>query len=234
MIMRISLRTERQAVALRAALAASLFIVASAGFCDTAVSLTGPVTPSEISGFAGTPFTLGMPEGTHGVNGLWSVERNDKPCYIASMTEDVNVSSGDSGVIKDLCGGNATSSEMRAQFGDIKFSRHTFVRALRVCMNNANDRVKGFQLRGREIDGNGNVTDLPPRHASLSGSSGMSVLADLNAPNDERLNCEDWKNWVECPAGQIATALTAHFGPGSDPRSVIGIALHCRLVSKGG
>ncbi|MEO6564327.1 MAG: hypothetical protein ABIN99_15000, partial [Nitrosospira sp.] len=86
MIMRIFLRTDRQAIALLAALAASLFIVASPGFCDTAVSLTGPVTPSEISGFAGTPFTLGMPEGTHGVNGLWSVERNDKPCYIASTT----------------------------------------------------------------------------------------------------------------------------------------------------
>ncbi|MEO8767499.1 MAG: hypothetical protein ABI363_04050 [Nitrosospira sp.] len=232
--MRTPVRTNRQAIALRAALASSLFVFASPVFCDTVVSLTGPVTPSEISGFAGTPFTLGAPEGSHGVNGLWSVEHNDKPCYIASMTEDVNVSGSDSDAIKDLCRSKATSSEMKAQFGDIKFARHTFVRALRVCMNNAKDQMKGFQIRGRGIDSNGNVTDLPSRHASLSGSSGMSVLADLNAPNDERLNCEDWKKWVECPKGQIATALTAHFGPGPDPRSVTGIALQCRLVSKGG
>ena len=225
------LRVSRQAIVLRGALAASLFVVALPVYSDAAVSLTGPITPSEVSGFAGTPFTLGLPDGTHGVYGLMSAERDDKPCYIASMTEDVNDSSGDSGAIKNLCGENATSSEMRMQFGDIKFARRTFVRALRVCMNNDNNRVQGFQIRGRGIDANGNVIDLPPRHASLAGS-GMSELADLNAPSDERLHCDVWKKWVECPQGQIATAVTAHFGPGSSPRSLTGLALECRSVSK--
>lgn len=225
------LRVSRQAIVLRGALAASLFAVAWPVYSDAVVLLTGPITPSEVSGFAGTPFMLGLPDGTHGVYGLTSAERDDKPCYIASMTEDVNDASGDSGAINNLCGEKATSSEMRMQFGDIKFARRTFVRALRVCMNNDNNRVQGFQIRGRGIDANGNVIDLPPRHASFVGSA-LSELADLNAPNDERLHCEVWKKWVECPQGQIATAVTAHFGPGSTPRSLTGLALECRSVSK--
>jgi hypothetical protein len=200
---------------------------------DTAVSLTSAVTQSEISGFSGTSFTVGSPKSTHGLNGLWSVERSDKPCYVASMTEDINNSSDDSGELKDLCGAKATSSEIKAQFGEIKFDDRTFIRAVRVCMNKDNDRVKGFQIRGRKIDSNGNVINLPARYPDSSGSSGLDALVDLNAPNDQRPNCDGWKKWAECPEeGQIATALIAHFGPGSNPRSLTGIALQCRLVSK--
>ena len=224
-------KTRRQPIALRAVLAVSFFAVASPVFCDTPMLLTDPVTSSEISGFARTPFTLGAPEGTYGVNGVLSMERDHKPCHIASMTEDINDYRSDSSAIKNLCGENATGNRISAGFGEIKFARHTFVRALRVCMNNDNNRVKGFQIRGRVIDANGNVTDLPPRHASLAL---MSELTDLNAPNDQRLNCDNWEKWVECPESQIVTALTAHFGPGAEPRSVTGIALQCRLVSKGG
>jgi hypothetical protein len=226
--------TRRSALAVRAALAVSLLAISAPVISDATVSLTGTVTPTEISGFAGTAFTLGDPEGTRAVYGLWSVERNDKPCHIATMTENVNDSGDESGAIKSLCGANPTSSEMKVQFGEIKFAKRTFVRALRVCMNNDNTRVKGLQIRGREIDDNGNVSDLPARYPDSALASGLSALVDLNAPNDERPNCKDWKKWAECPEGHIATAAAAHFGAGSNPRSVIGIALQCRLVSKGG
>jgi hypothetical protein len=201
-------------------------------FSENKVLLTGPVTPTEISGFAGTLFTLGMPQSMHGVYGLWSVERNDKPCYIATMTEDVNNFNDDSGAIKDLCGANPTSNEMKVQFGDVRFDQRTFVRALRVCMNKDDTRVKGFQIRGSKIDNKGNVSELPADYPDSSASSGMSALVDLNAPSALRLNCETWKKWVECEQGQIATAVTAHFGAGSEPRSVTGIGLQCREVSK--
>lgn len=221
-----------QAIALRAALAASLFTVAPPVFSEGEALLIGAVTPTEVSGFAGTSFTLGMPQGAHGVYGLWSVERNDKPCYIASMTQDVNKLTDDSGAIKDLCGANPTSKEMKVQFGDVKFAKRTFVRALRVCMNGDNTRVKGFQIRGSGIGDDGKVSDLPARYPDSSASSGMSALVDLNAPSDLRPNCDSWKKWVECPEGRIATAITAHFGPGSNPRSLTGIALQCRMVSE--
>jgi hypothetical protein len=227
-------RTHRQASALRAALVASLFTIAPPVFSENAVLLIGPVTPTEISGVAGTSFTLGMPQGAHGVYGLWSVERNDKPCYVAAMTEDVNKYRDDSSAIKNLCGANPTSNEMKVEFGNVEFAQRTFVRALRVCMNNDNTGVKGLQIRGGEIDGNGNVSDLPAKYAESSDSSslsGKSMLADLNAPIGLRRNCDDWKKWVECPQGRIATAITAHFGPESDPASLTGITLQCRMVS---
>ncbi|HEU4854064.1 MAG TPA: hypothetical protein VFS89_02115 [Nitrosospira sp.] len=109
-------------IAVRLAFAVSLLAMASPVISDMAVSLTGTVTPTGISGFAGTPFTLGIPDGIRAVYGIWSVERNDKPCYVATMTEDVNDSKDDSGAIKSLCGGDPTSSEMKVQFGEIKFA----------------------------------------------------------------------------------------------------------------
>lgn len=210
-----------------------LLVLTTPVFSDTRLSLTGSVTPTGISGFGGTPFTVGHPESTQAVYGVWSVERNDKPCYVGALTEDINNSKDITGEIKSLCGNNPTSNEMKVQFGGIKFAEHTFVRALRVCMNRDNTRVKGLQVRGRKIDENGNVSDLPARYPDSSSSSGLTPLVDLNAPSDQRPNCDGWKKWVECPKNQIATAITAHFSAGSNPRSVTGIALQCRTVSKG-
>ena len=100
---------------------------------------------------------------------------------------------------------------MKVQFGGIKFAERTFVRALRVCMNKDNTCIKGLQIRGRKIDENGNVSDLPARYPDSSSSSGLTPLVDLNAPSDQRPNCDGWKKWVECSQNQIATAITAHF-----------------------
>lgn len=216
-------------------LAGTLLVLSSPVFSDTPVSLVGVVSPTEISGFAGTKFKIGNSEGTRALYGVWSVERNNKPCYIASMTENVNNSDDDHGALKDLCGAKAKSSEMKAQFGDAGFAKRTFVRALRVCTNNDGTRVKGLQIRGRKIDTNGNVSDLPTRYPDSSGSSGLSALVDLNAPSDDRPNCNgNWKKWAQCPEGQIATALYAHFSAGSKPRNLTGIALLCRAVSSDG
>lgn len=244
--------SHRQVVALRAALAFSLFAISPPLLSQTAIEsvlqtgsvtavlLIGAVTPTEVSGVAGASFTLGLPEGMHGVYGLRSVERNDKPCFIATMTEDVNNYDDDSSAIKNLCGANVTGNEMKVEFGDVEYAQRTFVRALRVCMDSVNKLVKGFQIRGSEIDGNGNVSDLRAKHSDPSAASdssslsGKSALADLNAPIGLRRNCDSWKKWVECPQGRIATAITAHFGPESNPDSLTGIALQCRVVSKAG
>ncbi|SFU53850.1 hypothetical protein [Nitrosospira multiformis] len=104
------------------------------------------------------------------------MERNDKPCYVGALTENVNNSKDITGEIKSLCGNNPTSKEMKVQFGGIKFAERTFVRALRVCMNKDNTRIKGLQIRGRMIDENGNVADLPARYPDSSSSSGLTPL----------------------------------------------------------
>ena len=70
--------TRRKALALRATLVVSLAVAAPV-ISGTTMSLTDTVTSTGISGFAGTAFTFGDPEGMHSVYWLWSVERNDKP-----------------------------------------------------------------------------------------------------------------------------------------------------------
>ncbi len=84
----------------RTGTASILLALATPVFSDTDVSLTGSVTQTDISGFAGTPFTVGHPESTQAVYGVWSVEWNDKPCYVGALTENVNNSKDTSGESK--------------------------------------------------------------------------------------------------------------------------------------
>ena len=219
------------ALALQMALAGAVFSIALPAAGDNRISLTGKVTTTAVSGVAGTPVVLGTPEGTHGVYGIRSLERDGKPCYVASVTEEVDNYSKDSGFSRNFCGKNPAGSEMQARFGDIKYARRTFVRAVRVCMSKDDTRVKGLQLRGRRIGNDGSVIDLLPRYAERPSSAALADLVDLNAPSDLRLHCDAWKEWTECPEGEVATAVTAHFSPESPP-SLTGIALQCRAIGK--
>jgi hypothetical protein len=185
------------------------------------------VTETQISGYAGAAFTLGGSDNGHALYGVRSLERRDNPCYIRALIEDINYSADHSREVKDLCGNDPNNSELKVQFGT-DFADRTFVRALRVCMNNDGTRIKGLQIRGRKIDADGDVSDLPPLYPDSSTSSGLDALVDLNAPRDWRPNCDHnggWRRWAECPQGQIATAIVAHYGAGDTPRSVTGIAL---------
>ena len=229
-------RGARSALALWAVLAGVDLTLALplsvANASEIRVSLTGKVTTTGVSGVAGTPVVLGTPEGTQGVYGIRSLERDDKPCYVASVTEEVNNYGKDSGFGKNLCGKNPGGAEMQVKFGDIKFARRTFVRAVRVCMTKNDSKVKGIQLRGRQFVRDGRLSDLPPRYAEQPSSAALKDLLDLNAPSDLRLNCSVWKEWVECPPGEIATALVAHFDSGPSPNNLTGIALQCRAIGR--
>jgi hypothetical protein len=225
----------RVASALRVSLAVAAFTVASAlpvaGARDNRISLTGEVSVTDVSGIAGTPVVVGEPKGTQAVYGIRSLERDGTPCYIATVTEEVNNYGKDSGFVQNLCGHNPGGAEMQAKFGDIRFSRGTFVRAVRVCMTEDGAKIKGIQLRGREFGEDGTMVDLPRRYAEPPSSASLEDLVDLNAPSDMRLHCDVWKGWVECPPGEIATAITAHFRPESQPDSLTGIALQCRELN---
>jgi hypothetical protein len=79
-------------------------------------------------------------------------------------------------------------------------------------MNKADDRVKGIHLHGQRITDEGKLVDFGPDE------------------QDARTNChqDHWKRWVNCPAGQVATAALIHFEAGNTPRSWTGIGLQCR------
>ena len=200
---------------------------------DQEVTLRDPTELTRISGFAGSVFTVGVPDSEadeYALYGLTSEERRDHPCYVTIRTENVNDPTERLDLKKNLCGGKERSREIKVEYGHADYDKRVFVTGARVCMNDRDTRVKGISLRGRIIGENARLIELEPAR-----SSGTSGLTRRNVappePRDDRPHCNgNWKRWAECPAGRIATAARLHFEAGSTPRSWTGIALECRRV----
>jgi len=193
-------------------------IAGTPGAVSATWSLTGPVTPTLISGFSGTSqSTLGTPgSSTKGAYALLSRERSDDPCHLALGTEDIDTATIDSVPILDFCGPNGpTSSTLHADYLDPNaggVDEHTFISGVSVCMDSGNDKVKGISVVGKILTSAGSLVPV----AQSWGS---------------RTNCHHWEAWRHCPVGQIATAVDAHFVPeNGGRRSLVGLALHCRAV----
>jgi hypothetical protein len=206
-----------------------------------AVLLHGPVATSKISGYPGTAVRLEVDD-EQAIYAISSQERRDNPCALIKGTESINDPAEDTGDLKNLCGATPTSRAMRAEYrDDMYFGRRVFVTGIRVCTNNRETRVKGFQLRGKEIDEDGRVAELvylehgPTR--LVSGEWDLSQrdehVNDSKSPADYRNNCREWHAWAECPhPNQVATGLISHFEAGTPPRSLTGVALQCQYVSQ--
>lgn len=181
------------------------------------VELTGTPSSTEVSGYKGSTFTLGDADSDErALVGVLSRERSDKPCEVSVGWEDVNKSSINDAITKDLCGGNgATSGTMGGTYANTGgTANRVFLTGLQVCMNKDDDRIKGIHLAGYRITETGTLVKFSPD------------------AQDSRTNChqDHWKRWVNCPAGQIATAAVIHFAAGGTPRSWTGIELRCRTV----
>ncbi|HEX3127069.1 MAG TPA: hypothetical protein VH394_07045 [Thermoanaerobaculia bacterium] len=181
-------------------------------FAQTAaVELTGDPFSTGLSGFPGSKFTLGDPDSSsRALVAVLSRERSDEPCFVSVGWEDVNQSSTNDAITKDLCGGNGPSSgTMGGTYGP---ADRVFITGVQVCMNKDDDRIKGIHLHGKRITDEGTLVDFGPDE------------------QDSRTNChqDHWKRWVNCPAGQVATAAIIHFEAGNTPRSWTGIGLQCR------
>lgn len=201
------------------------------------VILEGTAQPTEkVSGFKGADFTIGVPDSEgdeYALYGITSEEKKDNPCYVTIKTENINDSSQKLELKKNLCGGKERSKEMQAFFGDKNYGKRSFITGIRVCLNNKGDRVKGIQVRGKTISDEGNLDKLTTQHQDKKAGS-LSRMAP-EEPKDNRPNCNNnWKKWAQCPGDQIATAAILHYEAGKEPRSLTGIALQCKRVSKKG
>jgi hypothetical protein len=182
-------------------------------------SLTGSTTPTDISGFAGSDiFHLGDADSTtHGVYALLSRERSDDPCFFAIGTEDLNDATRDTAPEVDRCGEKGPKSDyLHADYLDVDAGGsgdHNFVSGVSVCMNSAGDKVKGIDVVGKQLTSSGTLVGL-----AMFGSP-------------PRIHCSEWESWVQCPTGQIATAVDAHFSGGNTFESLTGIALQCRALT---
>jgi hypothetical protein len=192
---------------------------AAPGFAQTVatVELTGEPSSTGLSGFPGSKFTLGNPDSSsRALVAVLSRERSDEPCFVSIGWEDVNQSGTNDAVSKDLCGGNGPSSgTMGGTYANTGgAANRVFITGAQVCMNKDDDRIKGIHLHGQRITDEGALVDFGPDQ------------------QDARTNChqDHWKRWVNCPAGQVATAAIIHFEAGNTPRSWTGIGLQCRSL----
>lgn len=191
------------------------FALPSAAQSVATVELTGEPSSSGISGFPGSKFTLGDSDSSsRALVGVLSRERSDEPCSVSVGWEDVNQFGTNDAVTKDLCGNKGPNSgTMGATYANTGgTANRVFITGAQVCMNKDDDRIKGIHLRGQQITDAGTLADFGPD------------------AQDARTNChqDHWRRWVNCPAGQIATAAILHFEAGNTPRSWIGIELRCR------
>jgi hypothetical protein len=240
-------RSSTSAKRLLASVALFTMVFGAAARTSSATTLTGTPTTTTISGFSGTAFTVGDAESTtHAVFGLSSEERFDKPCFVKVKKEIITDPTTQTFPSKDLCGPNgSTSSEIQADFSNTdETGESVFVTGIRVCMNSAKTRVKGFQLRGKEVSDHGTLIDLRPGGTDprscgaviTQGSVEFRLCGDdvTLEPMNLRPNCDQsngWMSWVECSAGKVATALVLHYEGGNEPRSLTGIALKCKTVA---
>jgi hypothetical protein len=214
---------QAQFTAGRLAVSAALILCAigftTPGFAQAVatVELTGEPSSTGISGFPGSKFTLGDPDSSsRALVAVLSRERSDEPCFVSVGWEDVNHSGTNDAVTKDLCGGNGPSSgTMGGTYANTGgTANRVFITGAQICMNKDDDRIKGIHLHGQRITDEGALVDFGPDQ------------------QDARTNChqDHWKRWVNCPAGQVATAAIIHFEAGNTPRSWTGIGLQCRSL----
>lgn len=139
-------------------------------------------------------------------------ERSDEPCAFAiggDFFDKETVYDNESREVDRCNSGLLTSLDRKGAGFE---GAHTYVSGVRVCMNRDDDRVKGFDLKGRVVAADGRVT------------------AASDTRKAERTNCHHWKRWVECPAGQVAIGMRGEFEDGAAPKSLKGVSLICRRI----
>jgi hypothetical protein len=183
------------------------------------VTLSGTVHTTARSGTAGTQFVVGNESSDTyalwGISGKETGVTTNVPCWVHVKTENVNDINDEVGHDEDKCGSSNPGALLVADFANGDFTgEHAFVSGAQVCLNSDNTRVKGWILYGRRINDDGSLTDLTTD--ALAGP---------------RPNCTTWKQRVDCPAGEIATAAVLEFESGSTPRAWQGLSLKCRAVT---
>lgn len=188
---------------------------------NVSVTLSGTVHTTARSGTSGTQFTVGSESSDTyalwGISGKETGAFTNVPCWVHVKTENINDINDEVGHNEDQCGSSdpTDGSLLVADFANTDFTgERAFVSGAKVCLNNDDTRVKGWILYGRQINSDGSLTDLT-----------------LDALAGPRANCDTWKQRVDCPAGEIATAAVLEFESGSTPRAWKGISLKCRAVT---
>lgn len=206
----------------------------------TQVSFEGEVETTDLSGFKGTPFTLGdSGSSTQAVFSVSNWEASDEPCKTTIGTEDLNNANNDRSFSKALCNSRSPGDEIKLSFEDAgPAGSRAFITGIRVCMNNDQSKVKGLDIRGMKITDAGALV-VPGRVFPCGEATSPNYSATtyceqprfVTRPNADQNG--GWKKWSACSQGSLATAVVIHYAGGSEPRSLTGIELKCRKLKVG-
>lgn len=171
-------------------------------------------TTTQLSGGSSGWYTTVGPSGGTDYQAIYEVsmwEDGDSPCRLQMKSRHLNTYVGKNDTFDESqCNENASSKKT------IAFTNSdTYVRGVRVCLNNAGTRVKGLRLYGTKLNRSTGALE------HLSGYKGWS-----------RPNCNTWKTIRYCPAGKVATRIGIEYRAqqfiGDE---VQGLKLECRTVS---
>lgn len=178
--------------------------------------LIGDVHATAVAGRAvGKPAPLGDPESEdHALYEVVSKETawtSNVPCVVSVSNRSLNEYSDTNETTVDRCGDKKAESPSAAQFNSGLSS--PWITGIALCMNH--DRVKGWRIYGKRLDGAGNL-----------------VSPDTWESSPKRPNCHegDWEKPVSCAEGEVATGADVYFSEGDEPRSWTGIRLRCRAL----
>lgn len=181
--------------------------------------LTGPVNWTGISGYT-APNPIVLPAEGKDFMAAYSIqwwEDGDEACKFKLYTRQINKGTIESPEA-EACSDSPGSEKWVARRGP-----HEYITALQVCTTDKKDttknKLKGIRLWGR----------------ILNPETG--ALGPVNTPEDQaRPHCKKWHPKVECPDGEVATAITVYSEMGraypAAPlhSSAKGISLGCRKV----
>ncbi|MEM1115434.1 MAG: hypothetical protein AAF845_12630 [Bacteroidota bacterium] len=181
----------------------------------SSVRLTGPVTPTRVSGQAGGRVeSLNHSGANTFLTGISVRERNDNPCDIRAYFRAISPSDGDTHSLRlNWCSGNSGSIRHATVPGS---NANVYaVHGLRMCSNDRNRnnyKLKGLRAMVSQINGNGQIQRDPGLAAQF-----------------ERTNCREWEQPQRCPTGQVAVGVDVHYGTRGGTR-ITGLALQCQAV----
>jgi len=218
-----------RAVAVVLLVVAPALVAPSPGLAQGPPEVMAPImTVGTPSGWTGISGDGGLSSETLRVTGGWVLrsigfgERRDRPCYASGgfMQQDkkayqaeelrrgqhvaVVVMESESREVRKCEDGEENISSRRyLSVGNSDLPRA--IHAVRVCQRRSNDRIKGIEIFGSEIEVNG-----PRRDPAL-------------AVSEERPNCNEWNTKVSCPEGEVAVELRVEFRG----ESAVGMSLRC-------
>lgn len=190
----------------------TLIILSTSVYADTTskVVFTSTETVTGVSGYSGGYKQLERTGDYGGLSGISWWENTDDPCKLTLQTHHLNLF----GLLEHtaLIGNCSTPGNPK----DVWVAgNEDNIYKVQVCTTDKTrsnkDKMKGVRFWAR----------------SITYTNPLKLTSQATAQEAKHTNCATWHKAVECPNGQVASALRVHYNLLND---ITGLALVCRTV----